>query len=252
MASKTSVCNIRRVNGQKVEWDIYIGRPYKNLNGSKWSNPFTAEDIPDAGLRAAKYEQYLFNRPSLLKHIPELVGKKLSCWTAPEPCHGDILAELANLYAEAYEQVKKKRAAELKATPQDLEQLLDGNNSVKHQCVELAIKAACDAYHKKREPAQAFRNLVKKAQDQLCCPPVNNEEDISDQPQGYINEGEDFIPLSGTVAKKPALRRSTVNKRPASLPVVNLQDQSTPPKKKKFILYDGNSAGNIPEIDYTN
>ena len=204
----------------------------------------------------------MFDRPSLLKHIPELVGKKLSCWTAPEPCHGDVLAELANLYAEAYEQVKKKRAAELKASPEDIEQLLDGKNSANHECVQLAVRAACDAYRKKREPAEAFRNLVKKAQDQLSLNPVSdskatsystpvNEEDNWQRPQGYINEGEDFIPLSGTLAKKPTLRRNT-NKRPSSLLGVSLQDQDIPPKKKKCIFNNGSDNGDIPELDYTN
>jgi hypothetical protein len=28
--------------------------------------------------------------------LPELRGKKLGCWCKPGPCHGDVLAELAN------------------------------------------------------------------------------------------------------------------------------------------------------------
>jgi hypothetical protein len=28
--------------------------------------------------------------------LHELVGKRLCCYCAPSPCHGDVLAELAN------------------------------------------------------------------------------------------------------------------------------------------------------------
>ncbi len=34
--------------------------------------------------------------PALREKLPELKGKILGCWCAPEACHGDILAELAN------------------------------------------------------------------------------------------------------------------------------------------------------------
>ena len=33
----------------------------------------------------------------LIKQIPlELKGKTLGCWCKPYPCHGDVLAELAD------------------------------------------------------------------------------------------------------------------------------------------------------------
>ena len=31
-----------------------------------------------------------------MSHIHELKGKVLGCWCAPQACHGDTLAELAN------------------------------------------------------------------------------------------------------------------------------------------------------------
>lgn len=34
--------------------------------------------------------------PELLALVPELRGRALACWCAPEPCHGDVLAELAD------------------------------------------------------------------------------------------------------------------------------------------------------------
>jgi hypothetical protein len=78
------------VNRRFEQFDIYIGR------GSKWGNPFkigidgTREEV------ILKYESYLSNTPELLKSIPELSGKRLGCYCAPQKCHGDVLAELAN------------------------------------------------------------------------------------------------------------------------------------------------------------
>lgn len=43
-----------------------------------------------------KYRAYLLERPDLLDQVPALRGKTLACWCAPELCHGDILAELAD------------------------------------------------------------------------------------------------------------------------------------------------------------
>jgi len=44
----------------------------------------------------AKYRAWLLQRPELMAALPELRGKDLVCWCAPEPCHADVLLELAN------------------------------------------------------------------------------------------------------------------------------------------------------------
>jgi len=78
------------VHCKKDQFDVYIGRP------TKWGNPFvigkdgTREDV------IAKFEEYLLNNPFLMKALPELKGKTLGCWCAPNPCHGDVLLRLAN------------------------------------------------------------------------------------------------------------------------------------------------------------
>ena len=36
-------------------------------------------------------DHYLPYKPSLLSRLPELRGKALGCWCAPEPCHADVL-----------------------------------------------------------------------------------------------------------------------------------------------------------------
>jgi len=44
----------------------------------------------------AMYRRWLLLQPNLLAALPELRGKDLVCWCAPETCHGDVLIELAN------------------------------------------------------------------------------------------------------------------------------------------------------------
>jgi hypothetical protein len=78
------------VNRRISAFDVYIGR------GSKWGNPFR---IGKDGTRAdviRKYEAWLQEQPELLAALHELRGKTLGCFCAPKPCHGDILARLAN------------------------------------------------------------------------------------------------------------------------------------------------------------
>jgi hypothetical protein len=71
-------------------YDVYIGRP------SKWGNPFTLHRESERHLVLARYRQWLLQQPTLLAAIAtELKGKRLGCYCAPKPCHGDVLAELA-------------------------------------------------------------------------------------------------------------------------------------------------------------
>jgi hypothetical protein len=82
----------RVVHCKKEPYDVYIGRP------SKWGNPF---QIGRDGTRAevlAKYREWLSGQPQLLAAIGELRGKTLGCWCDPAPCHGHILAKLADSY----------------------------------------------------------------------------------------------------------------------------------------------------------
>lgn len=92
-----------RVVHCKVEpFDIYIGRP------SEWGNPFSHKSGTLAQFKTAtvdesitNYEAWLKTQPNLIKRIPELKGKTLGCWckhpkTPLAPCHGDILAKLAD------------------------------------------------------------------------------------------------------------------------------------------------------------
>jgi len=72
--------------------DVYIGRP------SIWGNPFVVGRDGSRLQVIERYRAWLFeHRPDLVtKARTELKGKVLGCWCAPLPCHGDILAEIAN------------------------------------------------------------------------------------------------------------------------------------------------------------
>lgn len=79
----------KRVNFKLAPYDIFIGRP------SKWGNPYhlgkdgTREEV------IAKYEEYIRNRPKLLKDLVELSDKILGCYCSLEQhCHGDVLIKL--------------------------------------------------------------------------------------------------------------------------------------------------------------
>lgn len=79
------------VHCKKEPFDVYIGRP------SKWGNPFkigidgSREDV------IGNYRQWILANQELMAKLPlELKGKTLGCWCRPNPCHGDVLVELAD------------------------------------------------------------------------------------------------------------------------------------------------------------
>lgn len=81
---------------RREPYDVRIDR------ASKWGNPFSHKDGTKAQYRVATreeaiecYRDWIANRPDLLAALPELRGKRLGCWCAPQPCHGDVLAGLA-------------------------------------------------------------------------------------------------------------------------------------------------------------
>src|SRR4051812_27107998 len=88
---RTTVVNIAR--GEAC--DLYIGRPGKGQDGV-WGNPFVIGRDGDRATVIAKYERWLQTQPQLLARLPELKGKRLGCFCHPAPCHGDVLARLAD------------------------------------------------------------------------------------------------------------------------------------------------------------
>lgn len=95
----------RVVHCKREDYDIYIGR------GSIFGNPFKitsilpredAIDLFEIWLsgRLDEYDDFYKalrpQREALLKALPKLKGKTLGCWCAPKPCHGDVLARMAD------------------------------------------------------------------------------------------------------------------------------------------------------------
>jgi hypothetical protein len=80
--------------------EVYIGNATRNRwRKSKWGNPFKLPRDASPEQRAeviAMYRRWLLGRLELMAALPELRGKDLLCWCAPEACHGDVLIRLAN------------------------------------------------------------------------------------------------------------------------------------------------------------
>jgi len=69
---------------------VNVARP------TKWGNPFRVDTMRDASQAVAAYRERLM-RDSLFRELRELRGKNLACWCKPgDPCHADVLLELAN------------------------------------------------------------------------------------------------------------------------------------------------------------
>lgn len=80
----------RVVHSKHESYDVYIGRP------SRWGNPYVIGVDGDRSEVLVKYEEWLRHHDMLMQDIGSLKGKVLGCWCAPLPCHGDILARLAD------------------------------------------------------------------------------------------------------------------------------------------------------------
>jgi hypothetical protein len=85
------------VHCKRDSYDVYIGRP------SKWGNPFSHKPGTRALYRVGSvsqaivaYEEWIKTQPELLASLGELKDKVLGCWCKPGPCHGDVLARLAD------------------------------------------------------------------------------------------------------------------------------------------------------------
>lgn len=77
---------------------VYIGRANARygLPASKWGNPFRIGGDGDREEVIGKYVDWLTRHPELLMVLQEeLKGKRLACWCVPQPCHGHVLAKLA-------------------------------------------------------------------------------------------------------------------------------------------------------------
>lgn len=81
----------RVVNRYSELYDVYIGRP------SKWGNPFLPVGKSSSARLASIicHREWFLTQQHLIDDLYELRGKRLGCYCAPKPCHGDVLVEMA-------------------------------------------------------------------------------------------------------------------------------------------------------------
>lgn len=77
---------------------VYIGRAGKGMNGY-FGNPFPLNGN-SRGSTLARFRDWADARMitdwQYASNVAELSGKTLVCFCAPNPCHGHVLAELAD------------------------------------------------------------------------------------------------------------------------------------------------------------
>ena len=90
---------LRRAKGWRIpEGAVHVARP------GRWGNPFKIEDYKDVRERRRVVDQFELwtqgtekGRALAAEARVELRGKDLACWCpVGQPCHADVLLELAN------------------------------------------------------------------------------------------------------------------------------------------------------------
>lgn len=99
----------RVVHCQRETYDVYIGRgndPHTGRPG-EWGNPYSHRPsrVPRVIVVGSRHEAIRRYRTWLweqvrsgqisLENLAALHGKRLGCWCAPDPCHGEVLATAA-------------------------------------------------------------------------------------------------------------------------------------------------------------
>lgn len=90
--------------------NVYIGRSgvvfidkqrFPKIS-SNFANPFKIGKDGNRDEVIQKYETYIRNKLKnnhiLQQELIEMKGKKLGCWCAPDPCHGNVLIQLIEEY----------------------------------------------------------------------------------------------------------------------------------------------------------
>ena len=96
----------KRIKGWRMPASaVYVGRP------TRWGNPYRIGDVVHRGLSVSgrdevisdaegavnAYRRWLFTIKRSRDLIVLLQGKDLACWCSlNQPCHADVLLELAN------------------------------------------------------------------------------------------------------------------------------------------------------------
>lgn len=98
VASKRAGDDGKQIDAALIAWADQQGLMVQIDRNTDWGNPFEMPSDGDRKTVCDNYaEHYLPFKPSLLKKLKTLKGKVLVCWCHPERCHGDHLAEMANM-----------------------------------------------------------------------------------------------------------------------------------------------------------
>ena len=90
------------VHCKRSPYDVYIGRASAGSPAgttAQWGNPFVMRSHSAAERKRVidEYKAWLLAQPDMVARArKELKGKVLGCWCAPLPCHGHVLAAVAN------------------------------------------------------------------------------------------------------------------------------------------------------------
>ena len=99
MATPKRIQRKRNKGWRMPEGAVYVGRP------TKWGNPFSVGDGSstfhcDSVKETVEAYRSILTGPTpvfLARDLPELRGRDLACWCPlDQPCHADVLLELAN------------------------------------------------------------------------------------------------------------------------------------------------------------
>lgn len=95
------------VHCKRDTFDVYIGRPSRFGNPCKINEPcpVCGHEAHNRAGAIACYERYardkVFTDPTWFADVVALRGKRLGCWCSPLPCHGDVLARLADEWSRS-------------------------------------------------------------------------------------------------------------------------------------------------------
>lgn len=98
------------VHCRREPYDVYIGRGRDPRTGEpgRWGNPFSHRPSRAVGVTIVatreeaieRYRSWLWSEIEAgrieFAELSSLDDKRLGCWCAPQPCHGEVLAAAAS------------------------------------------------------------------------------------------------------------------------------------------------------------
>jgi hypothetical protein len=90
---------VRHIDEQRAATVVHVRNGYDILidRSTKWGNPFMISEENSRKEVIDLYEKYVraaLERDDMeltYEELMEMRGKRLGCWCAPRPCHGDVL-----------------------------------------------------------------------------------------------------------------------------------------------------------------